>query len=190
MTSLLRGDRIVGWMLKGNVYWIRAKKLSAEDTRVLRKTKRMMSFLEQEIFSIPWKVLGSWVYILMDEDNGVLSDSIGLEEVPLGGSAYTWCHKSASKMSKLDSSKGSVTNFKEELRILERIDDKGIEKWRMWYGKEEKKEFQLDNLSDEDDGSGIRILWEAGAILERCEKRYGEETVEKLQEVGVIYYVC
>ncbi|GKF15663.1 hypothetical protein Tco_0057125, partial [Tanacetum coccineum] len=32
----------------------------------------------------------------------VHSDSIGLEEVPLGGSAYTWCHKSASKMSKLD----------------------------------------------------------------------------------------
>ncbi|GKA58783.1 RNA-directed DNA polymerase, eukaryota, reverse transcriptase zinc-binding domain protein, partial [Tanacetum coccineum] len=26
----------------------------------------------------------------------------GLEEVPLGGSAYTWCHKSASKISKLD----------------------------------------------------------------------------------------
>nr|GEW74526.1 putative RNA-directed DNA polymerase, eukaryota, reverse transcriptase zinc-binding domain protein [Tanacetum cinerariifolium] len=26
----------------------------------------------------------------------------GLEEVPLGGSVYTWCHKSASKMSKLD----------------------------------------------------------------------------------------
>ncbi|GKA21903.1 RNA-directed DNA polymerase, eukaryota [Tanacetum coccineum] len=82
----------------------------------------------------------------------------GLEEVPLGGSAYTWCHKSASKMSKLDrflmlgvydsnamrnlcgklkflkvkirawyadyrnNSKGSVTNFKEELRILDEID--------------------------------------------------------------------
>ena len=26
----------------------------------------------------------------------------GLEEVPLGGSSYTWCHKSANKMSKLD----------------------------------------------------------------------------------------
>ncbi|GJW14814.1 RNA-directed DNA polymerase, eukaryota, reverse transcriptase zinc-binding domain protein [Tanacetum coccineum] len=26
----------------------------------------------------------------------------GLEEVPLGGSAFTWCHKSSSKMSKLD----------------------------------------------------------------------------------------
>ncbi|GJS62333.1 RNA-directed DNA polymerase, eukaryota [Tanacetum coccineum] len=26
----------------------------------------------------------------------------GLNEVPLGGSAYTWCHKSATKMSKLD----------------------------------------------------------------------------------------
>ncbi|GJX40529.1 RNA-directed DNA polymerase, eukaryota [Tanacetum coccineum] len=26
----------------------------------------------------------------------------GLEEVPLGGCSYTWCHKSASKMSKLD----------------------------------------------------------------------------------------
>ncbi|GKA95042.1 hypothetical protein Tco_0817080 [Tanacetum coccineum] len=98
----------------------------------------------------------------------------GLEEVPLGGSAYTWCHKSASKMSKLDrflvsenllntcpninswkdapgddsnamrnlcgklkflkvkirawyadyrnNSKGSVTNFKEELRNLCVID--------------------------------------------------------------------
>ncbi|GJR01901.1 hypothetical protein Tco_0524885 [Tanacetum coccineum] len=26
----------------------------------------------------------------------------GLDEVPLGGSAFTWCHKSASKISKLD----------------------------------------------------------------------------------------
>nr|GEY45122.1 RNA-directed DNA polymerase, eukaryota [Tanacetum cinerariifolium] len=26
----------------------------------------------------------------------------GLEEIPLGGSAFTWCHKSATKMSKLD----------------------------------------------------------------------------------------
>ncbi|GKF55346.1 RNA-directed DNA polymerase, eukaryota, partial [Tanacetum coccineum] len=26
----------------------------------------------------------------------------GLDEIPLGGSAYTWCLKSASKMSKLD----------------------------------------------------------------------------------------
>nr|GFB41171.1 RNA-directed DNA polymerase, eukaryota [Tanacetum cinerariifolium] len=26
----------------------------------------------------------------------------GLEEVPLGGSSFTWCHKSATKMSKLD----------------------------------------------------------------------------------------
>ncbi|GJY04866.1 RNA-directed DNA polymerase, eukaryota [Tanacetum coccineum] len=28
--------------------------------------------------------------------------SAGLEEVPLGGSTFTWCHKSATKMSKLD----------------------------------------------------------------------------------------
>ena len=26
----------------------------------------------------------------------------GLEEVPLGGCSFTWCHKSATKMSKLD----------------------------------------------------------------------------------------
>ncbi|GJY24033.1 RNA-directed DNA polymerase, eukaryota [Tanacetum coccineum] len=26
----------------------------------------------------------------------------GLEEIPLGGSSFTWCHKSATKMSKLD----------------------------------------------------------------------------------------
>ncbi|GKB29034.1 RNA-directed DNA polymerase, eukaryota, reverse transcriptase zinc-binding domain protein [Tanacetum coccineum] len=40
------------------------------------------------------------------KDNVTVSDYFvivrGLEEVPLGGSAYTWCHKSASKMSKLD----------------------------------------------------------------------------------------
>ncbi|GJZ83177.1 RNA-directed DNA polymerase, eukaryota, reverse transcriptase zinc-binding domain protein [Tanacetum coccineum] len=29
-------------------------------------------------------------------------DNAGLEEVPLGGISFTWCHKSASKMSKLD----------------------------------------------------------------------------------------
>ncbi|GJR53414.1 RNA-directed DNA polymerase, eukaryota, partial [Tanacetum coccineum] len=28
--------------------------------------------------------------------------NVGLQEIPLGGSAFTWCHKSASKMSKLD----------------------------------------------------------------------------------------
>nr|GFB09697.1 RNA-directed DNA polymerase, eukaryota [Tanacetum cinerariifolium] len=28
--------------------------------------------------------------------------NIGLEEVPLGGSSFTWCHKSATKMIKLD----------------------------------------------------------------------------------------
>ncbi|GJT92662.1 RNA-directed DNA polymerase, eukaryota [Tanacetum coccineum] len=28
--------------------------------------------------------------------------SAGLEEVPLGGSTFTWCHKSATKISKLD----------------------------------------------------------------------------------------
>nr|GEX29266.1 RNA-directed DNA polymerase, eukaryota, reverse transcriptase zinc-binding domain protein [Tanacetum cinerariifolium] len=28
--------------------------------------------------------------------------SVGLEEVPLGGCSFTWCHKSATKMSKLD----------------------------------------------------------------------------------------
>ncbi|GKF97951.1 RNA-directed DNA polymerase, eukaryota, partial [Tanacetum coccineum] len=26
----------------------------------------------------------------------------GLEEIPLGGCSFTWCHKSATKMSKLD----------------------------------------------------------------------------------------
>nr|GFA13599.1 RNA-directed DNA polymerase, eukaryota, reverse transcriptase zinc-binding domain protein [Tanacetum cinerariifolium] len=31
-----------------------------------------------------------------------LITNAGLEEVPLGGSSFTWCHKSATKMSKLD----------------------------------------------------------------------------------------
>nr|GEX60268.1 RNA-directed DNA polymerase, eukaryota [Tanacetum cinerariifolium] len=38
--------------------------------------------------------------MMMGDFNEVSNAS--LEEVPLGGCAYTWCHKSASKMSKLD----------------------------------------------------------------------------------------
>nr|GFB94253.1 RNA-directed DNA polymerase, eukaryota [Tanacetum cinerariifolium] len=36
-----------------------------------------------------------------DEFNSFIANA-GLEEVPLGGSTFTWCHKSATKMSKLD----------------------------------------------------------------------------------------
>ncbi|GJV76433.1 RNA-directed DNA polymerase, eukaryota [Tanacetum coccineum] len=36
-----------------------------------------------------------------DEFNSFIVNA-GLEEVPLGGSTFTWCHKSATKMSKLD----------------------------------------------------------------------------------------
>ncbi|GKB15981.1 RNA-directed DNA polymerase, eukaryota, reverse transcriptase zinc-binding domain protein [Tanacetum coccineum] len=36
-----------------------------------------------------------------DEFNSFIVN-VGLEEVPLGGSTFTWCHKSATKMSKLD----------------------------------------------------------------------------------------
>ncbi|GJY83774.1 RNA-directed DNA polymerase, eukaryota [Tanacetum coccineum] len=36
-----------------------------------------------------------------DEFNSFIANS-GLEEVPLGGCNFTWCHKSAAKMSKLD----------------------------------------------------------------------------------------
>nr|GEZ96804.1 RNA-directed DNA polymerase, eukaryota, reverse transcriptase zinc-binding domain protein [Tanacetum cinerariifolium] len=36
-----------------------------------------------------------------DEFNSFIANA-GLEEVPLGESAFTWCHKSATKMSKLD----------------------------------------------------------------------------------------
>nr|GEX28231.1 RNA-directed DNA polymerase, eukaryota, reverse transcriptase zinc-binding domain protein [Tanacetum cinerariifolium] len=43
-----------------------------------------------------------------ESDNGFkdgdakVQDGAGREEVPLGGSSFTWCHKSATKMSKLD----------------------------------------------------------------------------------------
>ncbi|PWA41429.1 RNA-directed DNA polymerase, eukaryota, Reverse transcriptase zinc-binding domain protein [Artemisia annua] len=36
-----------------------------------------------------------------DAFNAFISNA-GLEEIPLGGSAFTWCHRSATKMSKLD----------------------------------------------------------------------------------------
>ncbi|GKA90903.1 RNA-directed DNA polymerase, eukaryota [Tanacetum coccineum] len=38
-----------------------------------------------------------------DMFNALIANA-GLEEVPLGGSLFTWCHKSATKMSKLDRS--------------------------------------------------------------------------------------
>nr|GEZ08755.1 nucleotide-binding alpha-beta plait domain-containing protein [Tanacetum cinerariifolium] len=77
--------------------------------------------------------------------NSFIADA-GLEEVPLGGSPFTWCHKSASKMSKLDrsssdsssgnklqlwvkirdwikslrvKSNGSIDRYKEDLRELD-----------------------------------------------------------------------
>ncbi|GJU65726.1 hypothetical protein Tco_1247561 [Tanacetum coccineum] len=40
--------------------------------------------------------------MLWDYLSHVMAQWEGLEEVPLGGCTFTWCHKSASKMSKLD----------------------------------------------------------------------------------------
>ncbi|GJY80896.1 RNA-directed DNA polymerase, eukaryota [Tanacetum coccineum] len=57
----------------------------------------------------------------------------GLEEVHLGGSAFIWCHKSASKMSKLDrlglkitdvKEFPSIANLKKELRLVDEVIDK------------------------------------------------------------------
>nr|GEX69266.1 RNA-directed DNA polymerase, eukaryota, reverse transcriptase zinc-binding domain protein [Tanacetum cinerariifolium] len=62
----------------------------------------------------------------------------GLEEVPLGGSSFTWCHKFATKISKLDrkiwewvndnknKSKSVSDELKEELQKLDADIDKGI----------------------------------------------------------------
>nr|GEV98146.1 nucleotide-binding alpha-beta plait domain-containing protein [Tanacetum cinerariifolium] len=65
----------------------------------------------------------------------------GLEEVPLSGSSFTWCNKSATKMSKLDSLimgqyhfnffiiglnwKRDIEKYKEELEALDAAIDKG-----------------------------------------------------------------
>nr|GEY35984.1 RNA-directed DNA polymerase, eukaryota, reverse transcriptase zinc-binding domain protein [Tanacetum cinerariifolium] len=50
-----------------------------------------------------------------------------LEEVPLGGSSFTWCHKSSTKMSKLDrfNTKRAIEKYKEELEALDAAIDKG-----------------------------------------------------------------
>nr|GEX74538.1 RNA-directed DNA polymerase, eukaryota, reverse transcriptase zinc-binding domain protein [Tanacetum cinerariifolium] len=88
-----------------------------------------------------------------DEFNSFIANS-GLEEVSLGGCNFTWCHKSAAKMSKLDSgtnalcvliskmkflknrirewikvsrvkTNGDIQYFKEELRVIEEVIDNG-----------------------------------------------------------------
>nr|GEY23307.1 RNA-directed DNA polymerase, eukaryota [Tanacetum cinerariifolium] len=46
-------------------------------------------------FGSVFNVQGAYVF------NSFITNA-GLEEVPLGGSSFTWCHKSATKMSKLD----------------------------------------------------------------------------------------
>nr|GEV94238.1 RNA-directed DNA polymerase, eukaryota, reverse transcriptase zinc-binding domain protein [Tanacetum cinerariifolium] len=51
--------------------------------------------------------------------------SSGLAEVPLGGCSFTWCHKSATKMSKLDSSKSHLISSKVELAHLDALIDNG-----------------------------------------------------------------
>nr|GEX67445.1 reverse transcriptase domain-containing protein [Tanacetum cinerariifolium] len=53
--------------------------------------------------------------------------NVGLEEVPLGRSSFTWCHKSATKMSKLDRNnmKRAIKKYKEELEALDVAIDKG-----------------------------------------------------------------
>nr|GEZ94507.1 nucleotide-binding alpha-beta plait domain-containing protein [Tanacetum cinerariifolium] len=50
---------------------------------------------KSERFGLVFNVQGANVF------NAFIANE-GLEEVPLGGSSFTWCHKSATKMSKLD----------------------------------------------------------------------------------------
>nr|GFA22604.1 RNA-directed DNA polymerase, eukaryota [Tanacetum cinerariifolium] len=50
---------------------------------------------KSERFGLVFNVQGANVF------NAFIANA-GLEEVPLGGSSFTWCHKSATKMSKLD----------------------------------------------------------------------------------------
>nr|GEV64506.1 RNA-directed DNA polymerase, eukaryota [Tanacetum cinerariifolium] len=68
-----------------------------------------------------------------DMFNSFISNA-SLEEVPLGGCAYTWCHKSASKMSKLDrewinvfknNSKAGLIRLKGELQAVDGDIDNG-----------------------------------------------------------------
>nr|GEZ36427.1 RNA-directed DNA polymerase, eukaryota [Tanacetum cinerariifolium] len=76
----------------------------------------------------------------------------GLEEVPLGGSSFTWCHKSATKMSKLD--RLEVLNSIQHLDKIKAMDvaQKAKIKWviegdentRYFHGVLNKKRSQLN----------------------------------------------
>nr|GEZ52760.1 glucose-methanol-choline oxidoreductase, FAD/NAD(P)-binding domain protein [Tanacetum cinerariifolium] len=56
---------------------------------------RIVKLLTSERFGLVFNVQGANVF------NAFIANA-GLEEVPVGGSSFTWCHKSATKMSKLD----------------------------------------------------------------------------------------
>ncbi|GJW14605.1 RNA-directed DNA polymerase, eukaryota [Tanacetum coccineum] len=66
--------------------WNNANKGSKDEMSVRRKSER---------FGSAFNVQGA------DMFNTFIANA-GLEEIPLGGSSFTWCHKSATKMSKLD----------------------------------------------------------------------------------------
>ncbi|GJS97641.1 RNA-directed DNA polymerase, eukaryota [Tanacetum coccineum] len=62
---------------------------------VVKKAARWFRQQRSDRFGLIFNAQGA------DEFNSFIANA-GLEEVPLGGSVFTWCHKSATKMSKLD----------------------------------------------------------------------------------------
>ncbi|GJU99142.1 RNA-directed DNA polymerase, eukaryota [Tanacetum coccineum] len=88
-SNILESFKII---YRGKLFWVRAKEWASE-------VVVMGDFIEvwkiDERFGSVFNVHGANAFNLF------ISNAC-LDEVPLGGCSYTWCHKSASKMSKLD----------------------------------------------------------------------------------------
>nr|GEW05404.1 putative RNA-directed DNA polymerase, eukaryota, reverse transcriptase zinc-binding domain protein [Tanacetum cinerariifolium] len=95
--------------------------------------------------------------------------NVGLDEVPLGGSAYTWCHKSASKMNRIRSwlssnrlnSKADILKLKEELRGFDMEIDKGNGSEELVHKRLEvlNKIQQISNIQTSKVAQKAKITW-------------------------------
>ncbi|GJU59508.1 RNA-directed DNA polymerase, eukaryota [Tanacetum coccineum] len=99
MTAHEKEERLVFLDIKRRDVECREREIEQQDMRWDGEVLIMGDFNEvrrkTERFGSVFNVQGA------DMFNTFIANA-GLEEIPLGGSSFTWCHKSATKMSKLD----------------------------------------------------------------------------------------
>ncbi|GJV13897.1 RNA-directed DNA polymerase, eukaryota, partial [Tanacetum coccineum] len=104
-----------------------------------------------------------------EEFNAFIAD-VGLEEVPLGGSSFTWCHKSATKM-KLD----GFSNFVSDVwKSAPGVKDNGIKNMagKLKYLKGKIREW-IKSSKEKGNNDSVRFKEELRVLDEKIDKKDG-----------------